>query len=140
MGLVYANVELLNATDVDMAARHQIGEDEIRHLEISCMVDTGAVMLIINEEIRATLGLTIRGIRQSRLADKRPIELPVAGPVEVRYEGRFCTTNALVLPGEGEPLLGAIPMEEMDLWVNPNRQMLNPVHPEGPVMMLKGVQ
>ena len=53
MGLVYANVELLNATDVDMAARHQIGEDEIRHLEISCMVDTGAVMLIINEEIRA---------------------------------------------------------------------------------------
>ncbi len=140
MGLIYANVELLNATDVDMAARHQMGEEEIRHLEISCMVDTGAVMLIINEEIRAALGLTIRGLRQSRLADNTPIELPVAGPVEVRYEGRFCTTNALVLPGEGEPLLGAIPMEEMDLWVNPNRQMLTPVHPEGPVMMLKGVR
>lgn len=139
MGLVYANIELLNATDVDMAARHQIGEDEVRHLEVSCMVDTGAVMLVINEEIRAALGLTIRGMRQSRLADTRPIELPVAGPVEVRYAGRFCTTNALVLPGEGEPLMGAIPMEEMDLWVNPNRQMLAPVHPEGPVMMLKNI-
>jgi len=30
MGLLYANAELLNATDVDMAARHQMGEDEIR--------------------------------------------------------------------------------------------------------------
>lgn len=140
MGLVYANIEILNATDVVLAAQHQIGEEEIRHLEISCIVDSRAVMLIINEEIRAALGLTLRGMRQSRLADKSPIELPVAGPVEVRFAGRFCTTNALVLPGEGEPLLGAIPMEEMDLWVNPNRQMLTPVHPEGPVMMLKGVR
>ncbi len=140
MGLIYANIEIFNAEDLALSHRNIIGEDEVRHLEISCMVDTGAVMLIINEEIRAALGLPIREMRQSRLADNSPIELPVAGPVEVRYAGRFCTTNALVLPGEGEPLLGAIPMEEMDLWVNPNRQMLTPVHPEGPVMMLKGVR
>jgi hypothetical protein len=65
------------------------------------------------------------------------IVLPVAGPVEVRYEGRFCTANALILPDETEPLLGAIPMEEMDLWINPTRNLLTPIHPEGPVMMLK---
>jgi len=57
--------------------------------------------------------------------------------IEIRFEGRFCTTNALVLPEDSEVLLGAIPMEEMDLWLNPTRQMLTFAHPEGPVMMLK---
>jgi hypothetical protein len=36
-----------------------------------------------------------------------------------------------------EPLLGAIPMEEMDLWINPARNVLTPIHPEGPLMMMK---
>jgi hypothetical protein len=94
-------------------------------------------MLTINDEIRRALGLRIKDTRPSQMADGTRIVLPVAGPVEMRFEGWFCTTNALVLPDETEPLLGAIPMEEMDLWLNPARNMLTPVHPEGPVMMLK---
>lgn len=137
MGMVHANIEIINAADLELADRMQIGEEEIRRVEISCLVDSGAVMLTINEDIRETLGLRIKDHRPSQLADGRRIMLPVAGPVEVRFEGRFCTTNALVLPDDNEPLLGAIPMEEMDLWINPNRGMLTPIHPEGPVMSLK---
>jgi hypothetical protein len=39
--------------------------------------------------------------------------------------------NAFVLPGDNEPLLGAIPMEEMDVMIHPQRQELivNPEHP-----------
>jgi len=137
MGMIYANIELLNATDVELAVRNQIGEDEVRHVKVSGLVDTGSAMMVINEEIRVALSLRIRDKRPSQLADGTKIILPVAGPIEIRYQGRFCTTNALVLPDDSEVLLGAIPMEEMDLWLNPTRQILTFVHPEGPVMMLK---
>jgi clan AA aspartic protease len=137
MGMVYANIELLNGGDVELNRRQYIEEEEIRKVEINMMVDTGAIMLTINEEIREALGLKIIDHRTSQMADGTRIELPVAGSIEVRYAGRFCTTNALVLPDDNEPLLGAIPMEEMDLWISPNRSLLTPIHPEGPLMSLK---
>ena len=116
MGMVYANIELLNGGDVELNRRQYIEEGEIRKIEINMMVNTGAIMLTINEEIREALGLKIIDHRTSQMADGTRIELPVAGSIEVRYAGRFCTTNALVLLDDNEPLLGAIPMEEMDLW------------------------
>ena len=137
MGLTYANIELRNGGDIVLNRRKYIGEDEIRQMTINMMVDSGAIMLTINEEIREALGLDIIDHRPSQLADGTRLSLPVAGPIEVRYGGRFCTTNALVLPEDNEPLLGAIPMEEMDLWINPSRNILTAVHPEGPVMSLK---
>ncbi len=137
MGIVHAKVELWNVADIQLKKRGYIGEEEVRHIEINIMVDSGAIMLTINETLREFLGLEIIDHRPSQTADGRILNLPVAGPVEVRFEGRFCTTNALVLSDEGEPLLGAIPMEEMDLWINPARNLLTFVHPEGPLMMLK---
>ncbi len=135
--MVYANVELLNGDDVVLHRRNYIGEDEIRQMDLNVMVDTGAIMLTINEEIVRALGLEIIDHRPSQLADGTKLTLPVAGFIEVRFGGRFCVTNALVLPEDSEPLLGAIPMEEMDLWVNPARNLLTFVHPEGPLMSLK---
>ena len=140
MGLTYANIELLNGGDVEMQRRNYMAEEDIRQIEINMLVDSGAIMLTINEEIRQALGLSIIDHRPSQLADGTRLELPVAGSIVVRFEGRFCTTNALVLPDDNEPLLGAIPLEEMDLWVNPSRGILTPIHPEGPVMTLKGVR
>jgi hypothetical protein len=83
------------------------------------------------------LGLDIIDHRPYQLADGTRLTLPVVGSIQVRYEGRFCTTNAFVLPDGNEPLLGAIPMGEMDLWVNLSNNILTGVHSEGPVMSLK---
>ena len=74
---------------------------------------------------------------QAQLANGLIVELEVVGPVIVRYLDRDCSTNAIVLPDDQEPLLVAIPMEEMDLYVHPSRNELLPMHPEGPVMSLK---
>jgi clan AA aspartic protease len=137
MGMVYANIELLNQGDIEMHRRHYIGEDEIRQMDINMLVDSGSVMLAINEEIQQALGIPIIDHRASQVADGRRLTLPVAGPILVRFEGRICITSAIVLPDDNEPLLGAIPMEEMDLWINPNRNILTFVHPEGPLMSLK---
>ena len=137
MGMVYADIELLNGGDIALNRRGFIEENEVRRITVSMLVDRRTMLPVINEEIREALGLPIIDHRPSQLADGTRIELPVAGSIVVRYAGRFCTTNALVLPGDSDPLLGAIPMEEMDLWISPARNMLTPVHPEGPVMSLK---
>ena len=90
MGIVYANIELRNNGDVELSRRKYIGEDDIRQITISMMVDSGALMLAINEEIRQALGLDIIDHRVSQLANGMRLELPVAGSIEVRYESRFC--------------------------------------------------
>ena len=137
MGLTYANIELWNAEDIGAHRRGYIGEDEIRQITIHSMVDTGAIMLCINEDIQQVLGLPFRKKRRSQTADGRILELDVVGPVIVRFLDSDCSTNAIVLPDSQEPLLGAIPMEEMDLYVHPSRNEVLPVHPDGPIMSLK---
>ena len=137
MALTYANIELINGDDFTDARRGRIGEDEVRQLTVHTMVDTGSIMLCINDTIKEALGLLHFGTRRSQLANGLIVELEVVGPVIVRYLDRDCSTNAIVLPDDQEPLLGAIPMEEMDLYVHPSRNELLPMHPEGPLMSLK---
>ena len=121
MGLTYVNIKLQNGGDAEDYRRGRIGEDEIREIDVQVLVDTGAVTMVINESIREALGLQIIGHRPSQLADGTRVQLPVVGSVVVRYLDRWSITTALVLPDDEEPLLGAIPMEEMDLYVHPRR-------------------
>lgn len=137
MGLTYANIQLQNGNDVSDYNRKRIGEDEIRQMDIRALVDTGAVIMAINETIREALDLPIIGKRPSQLADGTRIELPVVGSIMIKYLDRWCITSALLLPDDQEALLGAIPLEEMDLYIHPARNELLVVHPEGPVMSLK---
>ena len=137
MGLTYANIQLRNADDLAYVRRGTIGEDEVRQITIQAIVDTGSIMLCINDTIKEALGLLHFGTRRSQLANGLIVELEVVGPIIVRYLDRDCSTNAIVLPDDQEPLLGAIPMEEMDLYVHPSRNELLPMHPEGPLMSLK---
>ena len=139
MGLVKTEIELINASDISFAEAGIIKEDEIRHTKTIAIVDSGAIMLAINENIKDALGLKVRSKRSSELADGSIVSLDLVGPIEVRFGDRFSTTNALVFPGNQELLLGAIPMEEMDVLIDPARERLipNPEHPNGPQMTLK---
>jgi clan AA aspartic protease len=137
MGLTYANIQLQNGGDAEDFRRNRIGEDEIREVEVHALVDTGSVQLAINQTIADALGLSVIGMRPSQLADGTRLQLPVVGSIIVKYLDRWSITTALVLPDDQEPLLGAIPMEEMDLYVHPGRNELLPVHPDGPLMSLK---
>lgn len=77
------------------------------------------------------LQLPVVDKRRGQLADGRIVEYDVVAPLEVRFKNRRCTTSAMVLPGNNEPLLGAIPMEDMDVVIIPQRQELD-VHPDHP--------
>lgn len=139
MGLTYADIKLINTSEVEMAKRHQIGEDEVKSIQLSMLVDTRAYMMAINETIQAQLELPLVEQRKVQLADSSVAEYHVVGPVTVIFANRKAICTAFVLPGDSEPLLGAIPMEEMDILVHPQRQELivNPKHPNYAVLKMK---
>jgi clan AA aspartic protease len=139
MGLVYADIELINGDDIALANNHIIGQEEIKSMHVNMLVDSGAFMMAINESIQAQLQLPVKQKRKAQLADGSITEYDVVGPIEVRFKNRQATCNAFVLKGDAEPLLGAIPMEEMDVLVHPTRQelLVNPEHPYYAVLKMK---
>ncbi|MEO6538580.1 MAG: retroviral-like aspartic protease family protein [Ferruginibacter sp.] len=139
MGLVYADIELINSEDVGLARKNIIGEEEIKRVHLNMLVDSGAYMMAINETIQSQLELPFIEKRKVQMADSRVVEYDVVGPVNVKFANRKATCSAFVLPGDSEPLLGAIPMEEMDVLIHPLRQELvvNPEHPNYAVLKMK---
>jgi clan AA aspartic protease len=124
MGLVHAEIEIINLRDLIKAEDHLLDQDEIRRMNIRVLVDSGAWLLCINENIQSYLNLSFIEKRKFRTADERVIEYDVVGPVELRYAGKKAHCGAFVLPGDSEPLLGAVPMEELDVIIHPLRQEL----------------
>lgn len=139
MGLVYADIELLNAVDVFQNRSGKMANELVKRVQIRAMVDTGAYYLAINENIKNQLGLIVIENTYGTLADGTQIELDIVGPVEVRFKNRRTTVDAMVLPGNSEVLLGTIPMEGMDVIINPLKQTMevNPEHPYVPNFSLK---
>jgi len=131
MGQVYAEISLINGEDMILAKRHIIGQEEIKQMTVNMLVDSGAYILAINETIQEQLQLPVVDKKKAQMADGSIKEYEVVGPIELRFKNRQCTCRAMVLPGDNEPLLGAIPMEEMDVLIHPLRQelMVNPEHP-----------
>jgi clan AA aspartic protease len=126
MGLTYARLKLTNLFN------HQI-------VEINALVDTGATFMCVTEEIALQLGFDITEVGQQMvtLADGHQLKVPKIAPIEIAFENRTYVTEAVVLGNE--PLLGVIPLEAMDLIVDPRQQSLivNPQHPNYPVALAK---
>ncbi len=139
MGLVYADIELINGEDITLAKRHFIADDEIKRIKVSALVDTGSYMLCINESIQEQLQLPVVEKRTGQLANSTIVEYNVVSHVELRFKNRRTMCNAMVLPGDSEVLLGAIPLDDMDVLIHPQRQELivNPDHPYFAQMKLK---
>ena len=113
MGLVYADIELINSGDLEMVRRNYMDKDEVKRMYINMLVDSGAYMMAINESIQEQLQLPFIEKRKSIMADGSIVEHSVVGPIVVKFKNRQAVCNAVVLQGSNEPLLGAIPMEEM---------------------------
>ena len=139
MGLVRAKIELLNAIDLGLYRSKKSTEEEIRKVTINALVDSGAYYLCINEDVWHQLGLPVIKRKLGQLADGSVQEFDVVGPIEVRFENRETTVDAMVMPGNAEVLLGAIPMEGMDVIIHPRKRklMVNPEHPNIPQFSLK---
>src|SRR3990167_5074945 len=109
MGHVFAEIELSNPKKPDL-----------NPIRVRALADTDALMLCIPEHIALQLKLETESMREVSVADGRRMTVPYVGPVRVDFENRFCYVGALVLGDEA--LLGAVPMEDMDLVVSPSRR------------------
>jgi clan AA aspartic protease len=139
MGLVHAEIEIINGDDLSLTRRNLMDKDEVRRMTVSMLVDSGAYNLCINEVIQEQMEFPIVEKRKAQMANGSIEEFDVVGNVEVRFKNRATTCRAMVLPGDSEPLFGAIPMEDMDLIIHPLRQelLVNPEHPYFAQMSLK---
>ena len=98
-------------------------------IEVGALADTGSVFLCIPQHVCLQLGLEVLQEREVRLADGSCLSVPYVGPVLVQFKNRTGVMGALVLGDE--VLLGAIPMEDMDLVVNPRDRTVD-VNPASP--------
>ncbi|MDQ2746779.1 MAG: retropepsin-like domain-containing protein, partial [Acidobacteriota bacterium] len=105
MGLFYAEIELTSFDDIALHRRGFLEEDKIKKVKISALVDTGSYMLTINDSIRNQLDLPLIEKQFSVLADDTEIEVEVVGPVEIRFENRRASVDAIVIPNASEVLL-----------------------------------
>jgi clan AA aspartic protease len=102
---------------------------ERQPVEAQALADTGAIFLIIPEHIRLQLSLEAEGEKEVTLADGSRRMVPYVGPIETRFKNRVAYVGAIVMGDE--VLLGAIPMEDMDLVVIPQQRRvdINPLNP-----------
>lgn len=126
MGLVHATLILSNPTN-----------QKLSPMKVIALVDTGALHLCIPEHIAIQLELHELEKREVTLADGKKKLVPYVGPIEIQFANRHCFVGAMVLGDE--PLLGAIPMEDMDLVVHPAKHTLtvNPNSPNIPTSVAK---
>ncbi|MCC5814746.1 MAG: clan AA aspartic protease [Leptospira sp.] len=126
MGLVYANIKLSNPVQPTKSK-----------LEVKSLVDTGALHLCIPEHIALQLGIEKLEDREVTLADGSRKLIPYAGPIQVQFENRTAFVGAMILGDE--VLLGAIPMEDMDVLVHPatRKLVVNPESPNIPMSIIK---
>ncbi|MFI5221743.1 MAG: clan AA aspartic protease [Bacteroidia bacterium] len=139
MELVYANIELVNSGDEEMLSRGLLQKDNIRRTNVSALVDSGAYVLCINDRVRTQLGLRTIDTQSAQLANGEITEVDIVGPVEVKFLNRSTSCRAMVLPGDNEVLLGSIPMEDMDVIIDPREQKLT-LPPDRPYVAQKSLK
>jgi clan AA aspartic protease len=128
MGNVYAEITIKNSGDVTNVGRGLISDKDVRSLTVTALVDTGAGTIAITEDMRLKLGLAIERTRTASLAGGQETVCKITEPVRIFWKDRDTVCRARVLPGEDETLLGVIPLEDMDLIVDPKRQELIGAH------------
>jgi clan AA aspartic protease len=137
MGHVNTKITLKNIKDMFKAEVGIIQEDKIRQATIDVMVDTGATMLVINEQLFQQLGLRVAEEREISLANDAKQTCKVTEAVEIHWEDRFTTMPTLVLEDASEFLLGVLPLEGMDLMVDTVNQRLIGAHGDQPLYFAK---
>lgn len=125
MGLIYADISLSNPID-----------SNLKSMQVKCLVDTGSNFLCIPEHVAFQLNLKVLEIREVIIADGSKKACNYVGPVKINFDNRQCYVGALVLGNQ--VLLGAIPIEDMDLVILPSQLkiIVNPQNPNIPVAIV----
>ena len=137
MGAVRVSIKLKNAVDEELVSRALLAPRLLREVEFTGLVDTGAVSLVIPQDIVTQLGLRILHQRVAEFVNGEQQTIGVTGAIIVECENRATTDEALVVGNE--VLIGQVILEKLDLVVDCKNQKLipNPANTNYPVAMIK---
>jgi predicted aspartyl protease len=137
MSVFKTEVTLTNARDIGNAEVGIVPKRSVRSLTLMAKPDTAAWTLVINEKTRLALGLLFKkGEKSASLADGSLVPTQKTEPVEIRWKNRSTSMEAIVLPNARNILLGALPLEALDVVVDPVHECLRGAHGEKPAREL----
>jgi clan AA aspartic protease len=130
MGFTHEEFTLKNGVDVVLYSQGHITEGQIRQVTANFLVDTGAGRLFITEEIQRKLKLPEKRTDLVTIGGGEQRLCKVVGPVEIGWHDRWDTMEARIMPGQDTPIVGVLPLEALDLKVNPTTQKVEGAHGE----------
>lgn len=129
VGRVVASVRIENADDIRRAEGGEIPLAAVRSTVVEALVDTGTMFLCLPAKTIQELGLPFHRMRGSRTVTG-PKDLRIFTGARIEIHDRSCDVEVMELPDSVQPLLGQIPLEILDYWVDlANRRLVgNPEH------------
>jgi len=110
--------------------------EQAKSIEVEAVIDTGATMVVLPQNIVDALGL--RKIRQARVkyANNKTETKSIYGVVTIEMNGRTGNFDVLAEAEGSQPLIGQVVLEILDLVVDPRTRTLipNPMSPEMPMV------
>jgi clan AA aspartic protease len=125
-------IKLYNGVQYGMQLTGDLPEEKVSTHDMEAIVDTGAVMLALPQDVVDKLGLIELRTIVVRYADERREELPICGPVFMEIAERSMYTECIVLPPTSQALIGQTVLETLDLLADCQNQKLIP-RPESPI-------
>ena len=135
MGKIMQRAIIENAYDIGAAKEGYISEDKIRRMEVEFLVDKGATMVCLSISSILAMGLKPLHNRNVITATGR-VERTIYSPVMLKIFDREANLDVMEVPDGVPPLLGYLALENLDLYPNPTKQILegNPLY-DGKMVM-----
>lgn len=133
MGKVVVRAKLTNQGDL-VEIRRKFSQRKPRQVEVEALVDTGATRLYLKPSVIKALGLrkVSQIISRTTNGDRRR---NVYEPVQLELMGRVGNFDVVDIDERMPNLLGQIPLEYLDLVVDPKTQTLRPNPAHGDKLM-----
>jgi len=129
MGRITLKIKVENLEDILRAERGQLAPEQVRSVQVDALVDTGATLLCLPAKAIAGLGLSLLGTRKVTTANGT-VETRLFQGARLTIFNRTCTVDVMELQNGVPALIGYVPLEVLDLILDPKRQAVvpNPEH------------
>ena len=130
MGRVLAAAKIENLNDLWDAENGRIGTEQVRTVNLSdALVDTGATTLALPTRFIQQLGLR-KSSEKNAYSSQGIGKVNLYSAVRLTLLDRPCVVEVMEVPDSVPALIGQIPLEMLDLVVDPRGQRLigNPAH------------
>lgn len=129
MGRVVVEVVVKNVEDLRRAERGELPVEQVRSSRVDALVDSGVAFFCLPEHTIKLLGLPFNRNRPTRTVSGECV-MRIYGGARIEIQGRSCDLEVMGLPDECRALLGQLPLETLDFWVDSSGQRLvgNPEH------------